>query len=109
MPDLICDCPRATGIVHYENCPNHDPRSCAVCESDGHDSKLGYDKAIRELAGLSYSDECSKSRGSERESPGQDKVFPAMFRKCWCACELCEEVRRRNEILIGDTNAKDTR
>lgn len=33
---MNCDCPRATGIVHYENCPLHDPHSCAICECEGH-------------------------------------------------------------------------
>ena len=49
MTALICDCPRATGVIHFEACPLHDPRACAVCEMDGHETKLkAENKALRE-------------------------------------------------------------
>jgi len=54
---------------------------------------------LHELSELADSESNSASIGSERSRPGQEKVSPAMFRKTLCACELCEEVRRKVEQL----------
>ena len=55
---MNCDCPRSTGIIHYEECPMHDSHSCAVCETENHGNKLIAKQARAEVLAACTKHEC---------------------------------------------------
>ena len=79
---MNCDCPRTTGIVHYEECPLHDPNSCAACETENHGNKLIAKKARAEVLAACI-----------------ERANNSLHHRADCRCDQCQFVDELIESL----------
>ncbi|KKL14089.1 hypothetical protein LCGC14_2519230 [marine sediment metagenome] len=106
---MNCDCPRSTGIIHYEECPMHDSHSCAVCETENHGNKLIAKQARAEVLAAcieranKMAEEYPDGSGEQRAAHGVATELLLFLQPAASDLEeLCDKAHAAGAVIAGE-------